>query len=99
MWNGAGATADAGSAAATHAADMAGNSFIEAAGQEGGYYVAEFLMAMRKLAGFFGYLTSFWSLACLVEVGSRTKQMMYLLIAVGSGFKPYHHLCCHTTTP
>ncbi|KAJ5200700.1 hypothetical protein N7472_005904 [Penicillium cf. griseofulvum] len=47
--------------------DMAGNELADVAGQESGYYIAEFLGAMKKLGGFFGYLTSLWSFACLVE--------------------------------
>ncbi|CAI7658390.1 unnamed protein product [Penicillium discolor] len=64
---GAGSAAGASGTAATHAADMAGNEFADAAGQQSGYYIAEFLGAMKKLGGFFGYLTSLWSFACLVE--------------------------------
>jgi hypothetical protein len=52
---------------------MAGNDFADAAGQESGYYIAEFLGAMKKLGGFFGYLTSLWSFACLVEVRLRSR--------------------------
>ncbi|KAG0153669.1 hypothetical protein PDIDSM_2323 [Penicillium digitatum] len=65
--SGAGSAARVSSTAATHAADMAGNGFADAAGQESGYYIAEFLGAIKKLGGFFGYLTSLWSFACLVE--------------------------------
>ncbi|KAJ5515956.1 hypothetical protein N7527_007516 [Penicillium freii] len=67
IWGGAGSAAGASGTAATHAADMAGNEFADAAGQQSGYYIAEFLGAMKKLGGFFGYLTSLWSFACLVE--------------------------------
>jgi hypothetical protein len=66
--SGAGSAAGVSGTAATHAADMAGNEFADAAGQQSGYYIAEFLGAMKKLGGFFGYLTSLWSFACLVEV-------------------------------
>jgi hypothetical protein len=70
IWGGAGPTGGAGGAAATHAADMAANELADAAGQETGYYLAEFLEAVKKLGGFFSYLTSLWSFACLVEVRS-----------------------------
>lgn len=71
LWSGAGSTAGAGSAAATHAAaDMAGSGLANVADQEGSYYFAEFLVAIKKLGGFFGYLTSVWSFACLLEVSS-----------------------------
>jgi hypothetical protein len=73
IWSGAGSAAGASGTAATHAADMAGNEFADAAGQESGYYIAEFLGAMKKLGGFFGYLTSLWSFACLVEVRPRSR--------------------------
>lgn len=72
LWSGAGPTSEAGSTAATHAvadmADMAGSGLAEGAAQEGSYYFAEFLVALKKLGGFFGYLTSIWSFACLLEV-------------------------------
>ena len=68
LWNSAGSAAGSSTTAATHAADMAGNELADVAGQESGYYFAEFLGAMKKLGGFFGYLTSLWSFACLVEV-------------------------------
>ncbi|KAJ5497461.1 hypothetical protein N7463_009448 [Penicillium fimorum] len=67
IWSGAGSAAGASGTAATHAADMAGTELADVAGQESGYYIAEFLGAMKKLGGFFGYLTSLWSFACLVE--------------------------------
>lgn len=79
LWSGAGSTAGTGSAAATHAAaDMAGSGFADVAGQDGSYYVAEFVGAIKKLGGFFGYLTSLWSFACLVEVSSGFHHL-YLL--------------------
>ncbi|KAJ5348916.1 uncharacterized protein MYU51_007253 [Penicillium brevicompactum] len=68
LWSGAGSTAGAGGTAATHAvADMAGSGLADVAEQEGSYYFAEFLVAIKKLGGFFGYLTSVWSFACLLE--------------------------------
>ncbi|KAJ5431449.1 hypothetical protein N7445_009181 [Penicillium cf. griseofulvum] len=67
IWSGAESAAGASTTAATHAVDMAGNELADVAGQESGYYIAEFLGAMKKLGGFFGYLTSLWSFACLVE--------------------------------
>lgn len=77
IWSGAGSAAGASGTAATHAADMAGNEFADAAGQESGYYLAEFLGAMKKLGGFFGYLTSLWSFACLVEVRPRSRLVYF----------------------
>ncbi|KAJ5120796.1 uncharacterized protein N7515_010184 [Penicillium bovifimosum] len=65
IWGGL--TGGAGGAAATHAADMAANELADAAGQESGYYLAEFLETVKKLGGLFSYLTSLWSFACLVE--------------------------------
>ncbi|KAJ5559080.1 hypothetical protein N7535_009056 [Penicillium sp. DV-2018c] len=67
IWGGAGSTGGAGGAAATHAADMAANELADVAGQESGYYLAEFLETVKKLGGLFSYLTSLWSFACLVE--------------------------------
>ena len=72
IWDGSGSTTGASGAAATHAAEMAANEFADTASQESGYYIAEFLGAMKKLGGFFGYLTSLWSFACLVEVRPRS---------------------------
>lgn len=73
IWSGAGSAAGASGTAAAHAADMTGNELADAAGQESGYYIAEFLGAMKKLGGFFGYLTSLWSFACLVEVRPHSR--------------------------
>jgi hypothetical protein len=79
LWKGVGSTAGTGSAAATHAtADMAGSGFADVAGQDGSYYIAEFLAALKKLGGFFGYLTSLWSFACLVEVSSGSEHLYWL---------------------
>jgi hypothetical protein len=102
FWSGAGSTAYAGSAAATHAAaDMAGGGFADAVGPDGSYYVAEFLGAVKKLGGFFGYLTSLWSFACLVEVSSDSVHLSILamLTILGAHFKPNHHLRINTATP
>ncbi|KAJ5295778.1 hypothetical protein N7508_010599 [Penicillium antarcticum] len=68
FWSGADPTTgagDAGTAATNAAANMAGAA--GGVGQDGGYYIAEFLSAIKKVGGFFGYLTSLWSFACLVE--------------------------------
>ncbi|KAJ6061880.1 uncharacterized protein N7446_006000 [Penicillium canescens] len=70
FWSGADPTIGAGDAVATAAnaaANMAGDGTAGGVGQEGGYYIAEFLSAVKKVGGFFGYLTSLWSFACLVE--------------------------------
>ncbi|KAJ5568014.1 hypothetical protein N7450_010500 [Penicillium hetheringtonii] len=69
FWGGAAATAsDAGFAgdAAQAATDLASDG-AQAAAFGDSWYVSEFLMAAKKIGGFFGYLTSVWSFACLVE--------------------------------
>ncbi|KAJ6133883.1 hypothetical protein N7523_000205 [Penicillium sp. IBT 18751x] len=66
LWSGPASTAsDTGMAgeAAAATANMAG----EAVGYGDSWYVTEFLQTMRKVGGFFGYLTSIWAFACLVE--------------------------------
>ncbi|CAG7951754.1 unnamed protein product [Penicillium olsonii] len=67
LLGGAGPTSEAGGAATHAVADMAGSGLGDTAAQEGSYYFAEFLAALKKLGGFFGYLTSIWSFACLLE--------------------------------
>lgn len=69
FWGGAAAGGDTGLAgdAAQAAADIAGGG-TQAATLGDSWYVGEFLMAAKKIGGFFGYLTSVWSFACLVEV-------------------------------
>ncbi|KAJ5102275.1 hypothetical protein NUU61_004497 [Penicillium alfredii] len=70
FWGGAASTARgaglAGDAAAA-GTQGAGAGVADAASQAGGLYVNEFLQAMRKVGGFFGYLTSIWFFACMVE--------------------------------
>lgn len=75
LWGGGiGSAAGVSGAVATNAvADMAGSGIPNVAGQEGSYYFAEFVGAIKKLGGFFGYLTSIWSFACLVEVSYGSK--------------------------
>ncbi|KAJ5083433.1 hypothetical protein N7456_012860 [Penicillium angulare] len=51
--------------AASHAANIA-TGLPQAAGSEG-WYMGEIMQTMRKVGGFFGYLTSVWSFACLIE--------------------------------
>lgn len=60
--------ADAVVAASQAAANMAGGGAAQAAAEGGSWYLTEFFQTMRKVGGFFGYLTSIWSFACLVEV-------------------------------
>jgi hypothetical protein len=103
FWSGADTTTgarDAVATAANAAANMAGDGTAGGVGQEGGYYIAEFLSAIKKVGGFFGYLTSLWSFACLVEVGldcHRWRCMM--LIVPGTYSQPHHNLCIHSATP
>jgi hypothetical protein len=52
------------------AANTAGEGVAQAAGYGDSWYVAELMQTMRKVGGFFGYLTSIWSFACLVEVSA-----------------------------
>ena len=63
--------ADAVVAASQAAANMAGDGAAQAVAEGDSWYVTEFLQTMRKVGGFFGYLTSIWSFACLVEVSSH----------------------------
>lgn len=60
--------ADAVVAASQAAANMAGEGAARAAAEGGSWYLTEFFQTVRKVGGFFGYLTSIWSFACLVEV-------------------------------
>jgi len=70
LWNGPAPTASdiglTGEAVAA-TANMAREGVAQAVGQGDSWYVTEFLQAVRKVGGFFGYLTSVWSFACLVE--------------------------------
>lgn len=72
FWSGgASAIGDAGlrgDAMAAAAANTAGEGVAQAVGYGDSWYVAELMQTMRKVGGFFGYLTSIWSFACLVEV-------------------------------
>jgi hypothetical protein len=74
LWGGAAATvgetglADGAAAAARGAADMAGEGVGDAVARGGGFHFSDLLQTMRKLGGFFSYLTSLWSFACLIEV-------------------------------
>ncbi|KAJ5894778.1 hypothetical protein N7495_006469 [Penicillium taxi] len=54
-------------AVAQAAADMAGEGAAQAVAQGDSWYLTELMHTMRKVGGFFGYLTSVWSFACLVE--------------------------------
>ncbi|KAJ6129172.1 hypothetical protein N7512_001952 [Penicillium capsulatum] len=74
FWSGPAATtgettvaADAVVAASQAAANMAGEGAAQAVAEGDSWYLTEFLRTMHKVGGFFGYLTSVWSFACLVE--------------------------------
>lgn len=43
-----------------------------AAGQESGFHIADFFHTLRRLSGFFSYLTSRWSLACFTVVSANS---------------------------
>lgn len=60
--------ADAVVAASQAAANMAGGGAVQAVAEGDSWYLTELFHTMRKVGGFFGYLTSIWSFACLVEV-------------------------------
>lgn len=57
---------------------MAGEGVAQAMAQGGSWYT-ELLHGMRKVAGFFGYLTSIWSFACLVEVSAVLASAIWKL--------------------
>ncbi|KAJ5674459.1 uncharacterized protein N7477_004393 [Penicillium maclennaniae] len=66
LWSGPASTAsDTGMAG--EAAAATANMAREAVGYGDSWYATEFLQTMRKVGGFFGYLTSVWAFACLVE--------------------------------
>ncbi|KAJ5811385.1 hypothetical protein N7474_007686 [Penicillium riverlandense] len=74
LWGGAAATvgetglADGAAAAATRgAADIVGEGVADAVARGEGFHFSDLLQTMRKLGGFFSYLTSLWSFACLIE--------------------------------
>lgn len=56
--------------AATQAAAGAGEGVADAAAQVGGIRFIDILDGMKKFGGFFSYVTSRWSLACLTVVRS-----------------------------
>lgn len=69
FWGGPATAGDTGLAgeAVAATANMAREGITQAVGQGNSWYVTEFLQTMRKVGGFFGYLTSVWSFACLIE--------------------------------
>jgi hypothetical protein len=67
LWGGAAATAGE-TGMVDGAAEMAGEGAADAMARGGGLHFSDLLQTMRKLGGFFSYLTSLWSFACLVEV-------------------------------
>lgn len=60
--------------AATEAVAGTAGGVAQAATQAESWYLTEFMNTMRKVGGFFGYLTSVWSMACLVEVCPYSTQ-------------------------
>lgn len=70
FWSGVASTTGDRMADTSQAAGMAGERVAQAVGQTDSWYVAEFFHTARKVGGFFGYLTSVWSFACLVEVSA-----------------------------
>lgn len=63
-------TSDAMAAASQAAASMAGEGVPQAVVQGDSWYMTEIMQTMRKIGGFFGYITSIWSFACLAEVSA-----------------------------
>ncbi|KAJ5256881.1 hypothetical protein N7478_012985 [Penicillium angulare] len=61
--------------AASHAASIATGA-PQGAGSEG-WYMGEIMQTMRKVGGFFGYLTSVWSFACLIETSPNYSTIRY----------------------
>jgi hypothetical protein len=57
------------------AANTAGEGVAQAVGYGDSWYVAELTQTMRKVGGFFAYLTSIWSFACLVEVSTNPEYL------------------------
>lgn len=75
FWGGAAAAAGDAGDAAQAAADLAGGGGAAAFGDN--WYLGEFLMAAKRIGGFFGYLTSVWSFACLVEVNTTGSDFLW----------------------
>jgi hypothetical protein len=75
FWGGAAAAAGDAGDAAQAAADLAGGGGAAAFGDN--WYLGEFLMAAKRIGGFFGYLTSVWSFACLVEVNTVRSDFLW----------------------
>ncbi|KAJ6164742.1 hypothetical protein N7470_003414 [Penicillium chermesinum] len=71
-----GAAVEAIAAASEAVADTQGG-VAEVAAQADGWYLTEFMNTMRKVGGFFGYLTSVWSMACLVEALILNRLTIY----------------------
>lgn len=62
------------------------------------WYLAELTSTMRKVGGFFGYLTSIWSFACLVEVSATFLYIFtWLPLRTATGLDPesYHDIRIH----
>lgn len=100
LWGGPATAGDTGlagdaMAAASQATGVAGEDVAQAMAHGDSWYVTEFLQTMRKVGGFFGYLTSIWSFACLVEVSSVQVISGTSLITTGPHTQPNHDLCVH----
>ncbi|KAF7717554.1 Uncharacterized protein PECH_006593 [Penicillium ucsense] len=67
LWGGAAPTAGQHGLEGNAVAAAAGAAGEAAAGYGDSWFVTESMQTMRKVWGFFGYLTSIWSFACLIE--------------------------------
>lgn len=61
-------TGEAAVAAGTQAAEAVGDTAAGAAAQDSGFHIVDLFHTLRRLSGFFSYLTSRWSLACFTVV-------------------------------
>lgn len=61
-------------AAETVGEGAAGAATAATTGQESGFHIADFFHTLRRLSGFFSYLTSRWSLACFTVVSADNLQ-------------------------
>lgn len=85
---------------ATEAVAGTAGGVAQAATQAESWYLTEFMNTMRKVGGFFGYLTSVWSMACLVEVCSYSTQNIGApLTCTGPDPEPHHDIRIDSTSP
>lgn len=71
-------------AAVQTAGQGAGEGFAEAASQDSGLRFADVFYAMRRFSGFFSYVTSRWSLACISVVSTLSASLSSTLMPPGS---------------